>query len=334
MAIDSDKTKLLYKVAKAYYEDKLTYNQIGDRFGFSRMTVSRLLEQAREEKIVQIIIAPPSDLNADLERDLEKVYGLDEAVVVTSPSDDYNTPNRRTLGSAAANYLLRRLQGNEIISLAWGYTMSSVVDAMSHVNHPDIKVVQTTGGLGKLGSDTHAGDLVLRMAQTLGGKPYIIPAPGVVSNMSVRDTLLADTQISDALALAAKSDIALVGIGSPKSRSIVMDSGILTDEDLKQLQDSGAVGDIVLRYFDANGQPVHHEINERIIGLTLDHIKAIPCVIGVAGGILKFEVVQAALRNKLVNVLVTDDELATVLLTDAEKSKDSKDEVSNVMLYK
>jgi DNA-binding transcriptional regulator LsrR (DeoR family) len=196
--------------------------------------------------------------------------------------------------------------------------MLSVVDALSHINQPEIKVVQATGGLGKLDSDAHAADLVRRAAQALGGKPYFIPAPGVVSSMSIRETLLADAQISDALALAEKSDIAIVGIGSPNSRSIVLDSGILTEEELKQLQDSGAVGDIVLRFFDVNGQPVHHEINERIIGLTLDHIKAIPCVIGVAGGALKFEVVRGALRNKLINVLVTDDELARRLLVDAE----------------
>ena len=51
---------LLYKIATAYYEDGLTQDQIGKRFGLSRIKVSRLLQQARQSRVVQItIVAPP-----------------------------------------------------------------------------------------------------------------------------------------------------------------------------------------------------------------------------------------------------------------------------------
>ena len=73
---------LLYKIAKAYYEDGLTQDQIGRRFGLSRIKVSRLLQQARQSRVVQITITPPPDSFGDLERDLETAYGLDEVVVV------------------------------------------------------------------------------------------------------------------------------------------------------------------------------------------------------------------------------------------------------------
>lgn len=43
MATVADRRKLLYKLAKAYYEDQLTQAQIGKRFGLSRIKVSRLL---------------------------------------------------------------------------------------------------------------------------------------------------------------------------------------------------------------------------------------------------------------------------------------------------
>ena len=77
---------LLYKIAKAYYEDGFTQDQIGKRFGVSRIKVSRLLQQARQSRVVQITITPPADSFGDLERDLETAYPLDEVVVVsTSP---------------------------------------------------------------------------------------------------------------------------------------------------------------------------------------------------------------------------------------------------------
>ena len=84
MTATADRKKLLYKLAKAYYEDGLTQQQIGKRFGLSRIKVSRLLQQARDKKVVQILI-PPQDSNADLERTLEDCFGLDEAVIIFIP---------------------------------------------------------------------------------------------------------------------------------------------------------------------------------------------------------------------------------------------------------
>ena len=52
---------LLYKIATAYYEDGLTQDQIGKRFGLSRIKVSRLLQQARQSRVVQITIVAPPD---------------------------------------------------------------------------------------------------------------------------------------------------------------------------------------------------------------------------------------------------------------------------------
>jgi DNA-binding transcriptional regulator LsrR (DeoR family) len=101
----------------------------------------------------------------------------------------------------------------------------------------------------------------------------------------------------------------------------VLESGILTEEELASLQALGAVGDIGLRFFDAEGQPVEHEINERIIGLDLGQIREIPRVIGVAGGEEKFEVIRAALRGGLLDVLVTDKANAVRLLADVRGPK-------------
>jgi DNA-binding transcriptional regulator LsrR (DeoR family) len=147
----------------------------------------------------------------------------------------------------------------------------------------------------------------------------------------VRDALLADPQISDTLALAAQADMAMVGIGRPTPGSVVMDAGILTDEELAELEAMGAVGDIALRFFDAHGQTVQHEICDRIIGLDLDQIKRIPRVMGVAGGDEKFEVIRAALRGKLINVLVTDDRTARRLLEEPVELANSTGELTPVI---
>jgi DNA-binding transcriptional regulator LsrR (DeoR family) len=321
MVADAKMTKLLFKIATAYYEDGLTQEQIGGRFGLSRVKISRLLRRAREERIVQISVAPPQDSTVHLERRLEHKYGLDEAIVVsTSGHGRWRHQDRTTvtreLGPAAADCLVRSLSGHQVLALTWGTTLLSVVDALPIQNWPDIKVVQMLGGLGQPEADVYGADLVHRTARALGGRPRLVPAPGIVASRLVRDALLADRQISDTLALGAQADVALVGIGAPAPDSVVMQAGILSQEELDQLKARGAVGDIALRFFDADGQPVEHDIYERMIGLDLAQIRSIPRVIGVAGGEGKLGVIRAALCGQLIDVLVTDDGVAARLLDD------------------
>jgi DNA-binding transcriptional regulator LsrR (DeoR family) len=130
----------------------------------------------------------------------------------------------------------------------------------------------------------------------------------------VRDALLGEPQISGTLALAERANVALVGIGQPGSESVVTRSGILSEAELQQLRELGAVGDIALRFFDAEGRAVEHEIDVRIVGLTLGQIRQIRRVIGVAGGPDKHDAVRAALRGGLIDVLVTDQESGEYLL--------------------
>ncbi len=327
MAVAGDKEKLLYKVAKAYYEDELTQGQIGKRLGLSRIKVSRLLQQARDERIVQITIVPPQDSNADLERRLETRFGLNEAVIVSPTAYDAQTIGQE-LGLAAADCVIRCLQGHETLALSWGTTLRAVVDALPVQNWPNLKVVQILGGLGQPEAETHGTDIIWRTAQAFGARPRLLPAPGIVTSQYVRDALLKDPQMSDTLALAARADVALVGIGRPTPGSVVLQAGILTEEELNRLHAQGAVGDIALRFFDAAGRAIDYEINDRIIGLTLAQVKKIPRVIGVAAGKEKFEVIRAALAGQLIDVLVVDDQVARMLLAETEESKPAKTDVT------
>jgi DNA-binding transcriptional regulator LsrR (DeoR family) len=313
MALDNEMHKLLFKIATAYYEDGLTQAQIGKRFSLSRVKVSRLLRQAREERIVQINVMPPQGSDVRLERQLEHRYGLHEAIVVSTSAHDRRTVARE-LGPAAAECLVRSLSSHQVLAMSWGTTLLSVVNALPIRNWPDMKVVQMLGGLGQPEADVYGADLVHRTASALGARPRVVLAPGIVASRLVRDALLADPQISDTLALGAQADVALVGIGRPVRDSVVMQAGILSHKELDQLRSRGAVGDIALRFFDADGRPVEHGIYERVIGLNLAQIRSIPRVIGVAGGAGKLQVIRAALRGQLVNVLVTDDDVAARLL--------------------
>lgn len=318
MASDSELKRLLYRVAKAYYDDGLTQQQIAERFGLSRVKVSRLLRTAREEKVVQITIAPPQEPNTEIERRLEEKYGLKEALVVTRSGDDTPTIVSQ-LGPVAAACLTRGLQGNEVIALSWGTAVLSVVSALPAMDLPDVRIVQLLGGLGELEAETHGAELARRMAQTLGAKPRLIHAPGIVKDKVVRDALAMDPQVADTLELAGRADVALVDIGAFEPGSTLLAGGnTLTDAEVEDLKAQGVVGDIALQFFNQDGRKVDHPINERIVGTDIEKIRRIRRVIGVAGGIEKTRAIRAAIRGGFVNVLVTDDQSAARLLGENE----------------
>ncbi|MEA3334338.1 MAG: sugar-binding transcriptional regulator [Chloroflexota bacterium] len=322
MRSDADRHTLLYKIAKAYYEDGLTQHQIGRRFSLSRVKVSRLLQEARDERVVQIAIVSSIDSNADLERELEARFDLLEAVVVTPA--DYSAPViLQELGTAAANHLMRCLQGKEIVALSWGTTLHAVIEALPAQNWPDLKVVQILGGVGDPEVEVHGNDLSRRMAQSFGAQLRFMPSPGIVGSRQVRDALIGDPQIASSLALGQRADVALVGIGVPIPGSVVDRAGILSKDEIVELANLAAVGDIALRFFDKNGQPTQHAINDRIVGLDIDQMRRIPRRIGVAGGSDKHQAIGAVLRGGLVNVIVTDERSARYLLTSSGKAPDS-----------
>lgn len=314
-----DHRRLLYKVAKAYYDDELTQQQIAAMMGLSRVKVSRLLLAARRERVVQISIAPLQDSNADIEHQLERTYRLKEAVVVTCTADDISTVVSE-LGPVAASYLVRGLAGSEVIGLSWGTAVLSVVDALAPMDFPEMRVVQLLGGLGELEARMHGAELTRRMAQVLRAKPRLIHAPGIVKDEAVREALIKDGQVADTLELAGQADVALVGIGAFERGSTLLSSkDTLTKAEIGDLKARGAVGDVVLQFFDEHGASVEHPINRRTIGVDLKKIKAIGRVIGVAGGAEKVTAVRAALLGGLINVLVTDHTTAEKLLSQNER---------------
>jgi DNA-binding transcriptional regulator LsrR (DeoR family) len=319
MAIDRKRHRFLYKVAQAYYEDDLTQQQVADRFSLSRSKVSRLLQEARTEGVIDIILVPPSGAMADVERELEMEYGLDEAsiVAVSDPQDLAGV--KRELGPAAAESLLRSISNGDVVTIAWGMSILAMVDAVPSRSYPDATIAQISGGLGDGGERDHSCQLTWELARKLGAKPHLLQAPGVVSTVEAAEAIRSDDVIAETLDLAASARVAVVGLGLLSEDTMLLQEGtILSSEDVETLKKARAVGDVALRYLNENGEPIDLAINERTIGLTVDQIKAIPRVIGIAGGEAKLDVIRAALRGQILDVLITDHAVAEALLEEVD----------------
>ncbi len=308
-------TRLLYRVAKAYYEDDLTQEEIGDRFALSRVKVCRLLNRARASGIVRISVSLPGAGCGDLERRLEQRFGLREAVIAPRTS---RLPLLERLGAAAASLFTRAVRGREVVGITWGGTLRAFVESLPRLQLPELRVVQIIGGLGSMDTGVNGAELTRRLAERCGARPRMIQAPGIVASREVRTALLADPQVAEAIELGKQADVLLVTIGVPARTPALLGPGaLLKPGELEGLVKRGAVGDIAFRYFDAAGRYLETELDERVVGLDAQALARIPRRIAVAGGPEKAAGIRAALQGGLVNVLVTDEETAESLLAGA-----------------
>jgi DNA-binding transcriptional regulator LsrR (DeoR family) len=306
---------LLVKISHMYHEQGNSEDQIARSLHLSRSKVSRLLKQARQLGIVKISVIPPPGFFPKLEEDLERKYSLKEALVVDVADPDSPNSVAKELGVVAARHLQQTLNEGEIIGISWGTTLNAMIAALQYQKPMSNHVVQIIGGLGEPTSEIHATDLCRRMASALNSDLTLLPSPGIVSSRQVRDALLGDRFIQNALRLYSKLGVAYVGIGAPTPDSVVIrDGAIMSQAELDRLLVLGAVGDIALRYYDRNGQPICGELDERVIGITLEELKNIDRVVGVAGGVEKLQAIRGALLGKNVNVLITDQHTAMELL--------------------
>jgi DNA-binding transcriptional regulator LsrR (DeoR family) len=311
---DAVELRLMSKASSLYYLQGLNQREIADRLHLSRPKVSRLIQQARDRDIVQISVKSPEDNFVDLEAEFEKRFDLAEVVITSSELSEGNSDPaflKQQIGSAAANYLQRTVQDGDVLGVTWGTTLQAMMKALRPLETENVHVVQTLGGVGPPEAEAHAADLSRSLAQLLDGRLTALPTPGIVDNPEVRDVLLSDRHAQTAMELFPKLTTAFVGIGALSTNPIFEEDPAVSEDTYQELRKSKAVGDIALRFFDAEGQPVPSSLDERLIGITLDQLHDTDCVVGVAGGPEKIDAIHGALCGNLIDVLITDHTTAS-----------------------
>lgn len=304
-----DELRLMTKVARQYYEQGLRQSEIAESLQLSQSSVSRLLKRAEQEHIVRVTVSVPHGVYSDLEEALIATFGLRDAIVADCVRDDDDESVSRDLGRAAAYYLETTLNQGECIGISsWSGTILAMVDVMRQIPRPiDARVIQILGGAGEPQAKVHAAYLAGRLAELVRGKVTFLPAPGLVDSAEVRQVLLNDSSIREVIKWFDEITLALVGIGTVEPSPLLASSGnIFSNEELATLRENGAVGDILYRFYDAQGNPVQTPLAERVTGMDHAQLRRVKRIVGIAGGARKFDAIHGALNGKLINTLITD----------------------------
>ena len=76
----------------------------------------------------------------------------------------------------------------------------------------------------------------------------------------------------------------------------------------------GAQGDVLCHFFDMDGNLLDTYFEDRLISVSLESLKELKNVIGVAGGKSKVNAIRAALKGRYIDILITDSNTANLLL--------------------
>ena len=316
MELDKEKFNQIVEAAKMYYILDYNQSEIAKKLGISRPTVSRLLQKAKEEGIVQINIVDSSINSEELSNELEQKFNLKKAIVASVPQYESHIIKSH-LGVAAAEYLHEIVKDGDIIGVTWGTTLYQVAIDLKQKYVNDVQVVQLKGGVSHSEKSTYASEIMYLFGKAYNTPPMHLPLPVIVDHIVVKKAMETDRHIKHILDLGKKANIAVFTTGPIKQDSLLFQLGYFSDEDMNMIS-ANAVGDICSRFFDKDGQICNESLDDRTLGLDLAEMKKKEYSILVAGGNQKIDSIYGALKGKIANVLVTDQYTARFLLDKQE----------------
>src|SRR5215211_9369533 len=305
--------ELLAKAARLYLVDDRSQDDVAAILGTTRSNVSRMVRQARDLGIVEIRIVAPAQQDHELEAALRARYPLTDARVLEVGTE---TEVLAGVGRLAARWLDETLRDSQVVALSWGHSLQAMVRAVDLARR-DVEVVQLVGGLSALDSAVTGQELVRDLSERIGARHRYLHAPALFGSAEALTVMLHEHTIADALDAAKAADIAIVGIGTPGigSSGALLDTLALSPTQRADFDAAGAVGDICARFYDPSGQEVRSVVSERVLAVTLDDLRAIPTVAGVAAGQDKALGILGALHGRIIDVLICDQAAARSVLT-------------------
>ncbi|WP_233252276.1 sugar-binding transcriptional regulator [Saccharospirillum sp. MSK14-1] len=316
--MDYDKARLFSRILTMHFIEQRNQSDISKLLGLSTAKVNRIIRQARDEGYLEISIKTPYQSLFELEKALTDASGIPEALVSPTYSDDPDTV-ARTVGGAAADYLLQHLRDGDVLCISGGKQITEIVHALNPQRHYDVTVVPATGGVqGKHYTDVN--HLAMELAERLGGRALQLHAPLFADSAAERNMLMDMRQTREVLDKARHADIALLGIGSivPQDSSY-FDLRSMSRADRDALIKEGATGDLFAHLFDVEGQLVGHQHNEKLVALTLAELRDIPLSVGVAASASKVNPIVGALRGRFFKTLISDEVTTKAVLKRLEK---------------
>lgn len=323
--------RLIYKCCKLYYEEFAGQQEIADRLGVSRVSVSRMLKAGRDMGIVVIKVVSPNQLDyGRLEQELERIYGLKEVVVVENSPLATQYDHLTALGTGTIELLEGYLHDNEFVGVSMGMTLHNVSRCpRKNTDNINCTFVPIIGGISSgrtQAGNIHSNQIAFDFAKLFGAQYVDFFSPAIFSDKKVLEGFMREAPMRKIQQYYKEIKTVIMGIGIPdRAGSTMIKAGYINAEQLNELSDKGITGDLSLQFYDIEGRTEpFHEFNDRVAGMPLEQLRRVENKIGIGSGLAKANAIYGALQGGYINILVTDEECARKLI---ELGKDERKNV-------
>lgn len=305
----SERQRAVLRAAHLYFLDGLTQAAVAERLGCTRWTVGRLLKEGEDSGVVDIRIRHTQARVQRLETELRARFGLVDVQVVGAQETSGQT--MALVAQTAADYLADIRPRPDVVALAWGRTTSAVARAAVARWSPGTRVVQANAAPGEV--DELLGSGAARLLARKG--PGAVTVFDEVLESSISGVGQGVSSASRRVVEEAeKADVVVFSPGGIPSSSIIVKSGFISLEELKELWRLGARANILGRFIDAHARPVSEELEDRVPAMSLESLSRVQCSLAVSSGPDKVTPLVATLNGGLATALITDSETAKALL--------------------
>ena len=224
-------------------------------------------------------------------------------VIISKGNIDADRLSMDTLGRSAATVIESYIHDGDTIAVTGGSTLRCVADSFNDTDtHDNIKVVPGRGGIGT-NPEIQSNTIASVFADKLNAKTDILYLPDML-NPRIARTIMREPNIKKIMAAIKNVDMLIFGIGV--ADEMAHRRG-LSKPISDMITQRGAVGEAFGYYFNENGGIVYLS---HTVGITLEEMKGIDRIIGVAGGAKKAKAILSVMRNIKNTILVTDESAA------------------------
>jgi DNA-binding transcriptional regulator LsrR (DeoR family) len=307
-----EEAHLAARAAWLHFAGGKTQGEVAELLGVQSTKAHRLIARARSEGLIRVFVEGPIAGCIDLEEKLKGAFGLQLCEVV--PNVDEGALPLRTLAIAGARYMRNLIESGRygLIGMGHGRTLAAMVDAMPSVAAEGTRFVSLLGGLTRRFAASPF-DVIHKLAERTGAESYVMPVPFFANTAKDREVLESQFGVSNVIDMARRAEIYIAGIGEVDRKSFIATAGMVDDEDVDEVVQSGACAEILGQFFPAGGRNIPNGVSQRALAPRLSDLQTHK-IVAVAGGTSKTQAIRAILGSGLLHGLITDEATARRLV--------------------
>jgi DNA-binding transcriptional regulator LsrR (DeoR family) len=294
-----------------YYVEEMTQSAIADALGIGRITVVRLLSEARAMNEVRISLSRDVAALSRLEIRLQKTHDIPEVIV--APLSSTGADPRPAVAAAAGEFVSDMLRPDMKVGLGWGTTLNKSLSFITERQVPRLSVVSLLGGITRARAANPA-EFAWQFSRIFMAECYLLAAPAIVDSAATKRALIERCGLKEVFDFSQSLDAVVVSVGSLALDSTTNFYNNIAGAELEALRGRGGVGDILYNFFDIEGRLIDHPLNERSMSIPLPTLCSAPIRVLVSGGLDKLDALTGAFKLLRPTVVITDEATAAALL--------------------